>query len=237
MRISRDLCKWTKSFGCLVTVTAHGEFTPWDCLYVSDTIQLVAAIHCPLKQSTLLEEDAFPAPWSNLHRSLPHRDRGLHSLPGLAKEPPAGFLPLLCGAGGDHACPGALLGNEQQKFRKPSGAWPRVSTLSWQRLHQLPKPCPLQHSRKPLPRVPVGVYSQVGVWLTYPLLCTVQSGFVWQLFFYLVARNQEVEVTLLIINITEWTMTVNYTLQGNTHCCHSFGLHSTHVCFHSKIHS
>lgn len=117
----------------------------------------------PQRQFTVLEEDAFPAPRSYLHRSLPHCDWGVHSFPGLIPEPPAGFLPLLCGAGGGHAHPGALLGNEQQKRCKlqPPRVRRRVLTLSvW--LPQLRQPCPLHNPREPLSRVPVCVSAQVG---------------------------------------------------------------------------
>lgn len=155
---------WSGLFGCLVSVRAHGEHISWDCLYVSDTIQPVTASTITSDTVTVLDEDAFPAPWSNLHRSLPHCDRGLHSLPGLVPESPAGFLPLLRGAGGGHAHPGAVLGYEQQKCRKlqPPGVRPRVSTLSIQRLPQLRQPCPLHITGEPLPRVPVSVSAQVG---------------------------------------------------------------------------
>lgn len=150
-------------FGCLVSVSAHGERTPWDCLYMSDTIQPVTAYTVTSGTVTVLEEDAFPAPRSNLHRSLPHCDWGLHSLPVLIPEPPAGFLPLLRGAGGGHAHPGAILGYEQQKCRKlqPTGVRPRVSTLSI-RLPQLWQSCHFHTSREPLPRIPVSVSAQVG---------------------------------------------------------------------------
>lgn len=127
------------------------------------------------------EEDAFPAPRCYFHRSLPHCDRGIHSLPGLVPEPPTGFLPLLRGAGGGHAHPGALLGNEQQKCceLQPPGVRPRVSTLSI-RLPQLWQPCPLHTPGEPLARVPVSVPSQVGekvqsVKIFIRLLCIVQS--------------------------------------------------------------
>lgn len=157
------LLQWSQLFACLVSVRAHGERTPWDCLYVSDTTHPVTASTVASDTVTALEEDAFPAPRSNLRRSLPHSDRGLHSLPGFIPEPPAGFLPLLRGAGGGHAHPGAVLGYEQQKCLKPPGVRPRLSTLSIQRpLPQLQQPCPLHTVREPLPRVPVSVSAQVS---------------------------------------------------------------------------
>lgn len=82
------------------------------CLYVSDTIQPVTAFTVTSETVSVREEDAFPAPRSNFRRSLPHSDRGVHGLYGLVPPPPAGFLPLLRGAGGGHAHPGSILGNE-----------------------------------------------------------------------------------------------------------------------------
>lgn len=131
---------------------------------MSDTIQPDTASTLTSEAVTVLKEDAFPAPRSDLHRSIPHCDRGLDSLPGLVPEPPAGFLPLLCGAGGDHAHPRTLLGYEQQKCRElqPPGVRPWVPTLSIQRLPQLRQPCPLHTPKEPLPGVPVSVSAQVG---------------------------------------------------------------------------
>lgn len=82
-------------------------------LLVHDTDQPLTAWTVTSETVLVLEKNAFPTPRSHLHRSLPHRDRGLHSLPGFVPEPPAGVLPLLRGAGGVHAHPGALLGHEQ----------------------------------------------------------------------------------------------------------------------------
>lgn len=111
----------------------------------------------------VLGEDAVSAPWSHLRWNLPHCHRGLHSLPGLLPEPPAGVLPLLRGAGGGHAHPGALLGHEQQERLKlqPPGLRPRLSTLPL-RLPKLRKPRTLHPPRRPLPRIPVCVPAQVG---------------------------------------------------------------------------
>lgn len=140
----------------------HEDRTLCYCLHVNDTIRPVLAKQKPQRQVAVLWEDAFPAPRSNLRRSLPHCHRRLHSLPGLLPKPSAGFLPMLCGAGGGHAYPGTILGHEQQKCRKlqPPWFWPGLSSLPL-RL-QLLKPCSLLSSADSITRVPVSVPAQVG---------------------------------------------------------------------------